>query len=255
MKYDLVVVGATFAGLGAYLESDGNALIIERRAQIGYEFLNTYTKLSAETDPRSKTAQEFYSAMQAEGLSFQSGDLIPFLYQTLKEENILLMTEILHVEKIVDGYRITVYGAEGQYTIDAGHIIDTTEGLSLPLSLRPEITAKSLSAVLLRSEGQPFTEYCKNGVAVTAFRDNLSLLTMKLNVSDSYQDGRQKLHSFWIKHQLSGHVIGLISDCFDIKVQSSYESISDHYQRLTSFGFESPVKAFEAGVSLVRGGE
>ena len=40
--FDLVILGATFTGIGAYYATSGTCLIVEPKAQIGYEFINSY---------------------------------------------------------------------------------------------------------------------------------------------------------------------------------------------------------------------
>ena len=189
-------------------------------------------------------------------LSFKDGNYIPFLYDMVKNDgiSILFMTELLGVDKTQTGYSITLYGAEGEYTITAKKIIDTTEGQSLQPGLRPKIMKKNLSALIYRENHGEFLGYNENGVIITDFRDGISLLNMELSPEDSYQTARQKIHDFWVENRFDHQTIALISDCFGLALDEKYEKILDQYERLTSACFHSPLEAFCEGVKI-SGGE
>jgi hypothetical protein len=131
--YDTMILGASFLGLGAALNSE-NCVVTESGGLFGAEFINNYK--ICEPKPavvKTKTGVDFLNQLTERRLVSGRGEIYqaPAIYvmsRYLKEKpmDILLMTEFMGVEKKNGWYHVTVYHTGGFETIRAKRIWDTT---------------------------------------------------------------------------------------------------------------------------------
>jgi len=120
MNYKVIILGATWLAAGLAGELGDQCLIVERRPQAGYEYLN---------------AMKWGSKLMF--------DCAVPLYKCLEGKNVLLQTEIISVRKEEQGYEVITHGVSGFRTWHADSVIDT----------RPEknkIISKSLNMLVSR---------------------------------------------------------------------------------------------------------
>jgi len=102
MNYKVIILGATWLATGLAEELGNKCLIIERRPQAGYEYLNAM---------KWDSKRMFDSAVP--------------LYKSLKRKNVLLQTEVVSVRKEAQGYEVVTHGVSGFRTWHADSVIDT----------------------------------------------------------------------------------------------------------------------------------
>ncbi len=93
--YEVIVLGATFAAAGIAESYQKDCLVLERRAEAGYEFF----------------CPHFDSDME--------------VYPHLQKADVLFGTDVVSVEKTENGFSCTTHGAEGFRTFAAKRVIDT----------------------------------------------------------------------------------------------------------------------------------
>lgn len=91
--YEILVLGATFAAAGIAHQCQENCLVLERRAQAGYEFFG------AEKDIQ--------------------------IYSFFKECHAVFCVEIVSVEKTDDGFLCVTHGVDGYRSYTAKRVVDT----------------------------------------------------------------------------------------------------------------------------------
>ncbi len=95
--YEVIVLGATFAAAGIAEKYRENCLVVERRAQAGYEFFGTLDFSVEETE----------------------------IYSHFKCCYTLFCTELVSVEKTSDGFSCITHNTKGFCTYHAKKVIDT----------------------------------------------------------------------------------------------------------------------------------
>ncbi|WP_158606971.1 FAD-dependent oxidoreductase [Paenibacillus ginsengarvi] len=132
----ILIVGATFAGLGAALaalEENRDVVVVERTALVGREFIEAFRPGSEWTPPVTKLGQLFREALMQRGLMEEAGPahlpaLHPLLCSLVKENGLKVrfLTEIVDVTRRGDQYEVTLHDASGCGTLAADTIVDTT---------------------------------------------------------------------------------------------------------------------------------
>ena len=264
MIYDLVVIGATFAGLGAAYAEKGNVLAVERRSQIGYEFIGAYNPATAwilreaETEEGGRLKNELIKeGILSDDMRIYMPEVQSFLYYRIYRDRlpVLLMTEVIAVEKQQGIYEIEIYNASGISRLTAKRVLDTTEGLSLRPEDRPKILRKSINAFLYGGE-EAETIPAEEGMQIfPANRKGEALLSLELDVAANYIYARQKLHDRWIrrKKSLASWTIALMADCMGIVLDRRCFAAAEGHVLLCSACFENPLEAFEAGIKFIEG--
>lgn len=93
--YEIIVLGATFAAAGIAESCQKDCLVIERRAEAGYEFF----------------CPHFDSDIE--------------VYPHLQKANVLFGTDVVSVEQTENGFSCLTHSVEGFRTFEAKRVIDT----------------------------------------------------------------------------------------------------------------------------------
>ncbi len=245
-KYDVVILGATFLGVGIAKGSAGKCLIIEAKAKPGYEFIDSFGQDNFEKNVTTKQGEDFYEYFKNSQLL--DNPFIPewtaFLSNWICKNNIecRLFTNALKIEDCDGGKLITVFGGEGKSKIFAQRIVDTrTKSLS----------EKSLNAVIY---GDLSKGICDN--MQVAFNDGeFSLVKFRVPTDLDYTSARKRLYEAWENRpkELKSHKIAAVADEFyetaDVKEKIIDSAVSEIY----SSYYSNPFTAFDSGV--IAGGE
>lgn len=262
MEYDLIVIGATFAGLGAAYAARDKVLVLESRSQIGYEFIGAYHPGDDWEMEKSLSAkgEELRSELVARGILSKEGkvyipEVLPLIYHRVSQDNlpVLLMTEVIRVEKEDDCYLVEIYNSDGIAQLRAKRVLDTTEGRSVSPKLRPRILKKTINAMLWGGEaGEIVLE--EPGVQIlSANKKGEAILKLDMDCSTNYTEARRRLHEYWTVKgkEWPGWTIAGMGDCFGLIPEENTREISEGHRLLLSCSFSNPLAAFEAGVKAV----
>lgn len=118
--YEVIVLGATFAAAGIARQLEKKCLVLERRAQAGYEFFGA--------------------------LRFDIGEAA--IYNWLKSCDTLFCAELIRVKKTETGFACQVHGVNGYCTYYAKKVVDTrcNEAMSLSKTYNLLIESKERPA-------------------------------------------------------------------------------------------------------------
>lgn len=262
MTYDLLVVGGTFTGIGAALSCGGRAIIVEGRPDVGYEWLRTFEKSAPwkSASPLSKPGQALCTMLEESQLfrtdkSVRTAEIAPYVYHLLElsKQTVLLLTQILSVQKKDTEYVATVHHAGGIETLHAKKVIDATYGVSLPPEERPEICGKTLNAIIWGNEALPKLE----GAQILPLEEGQALLRFPVAPKSSYMLSRHDFMELWrgSGHRTGDWRIAAVAECFSMIPKDRDKKIAPGYELISPYGYASPLEALEAGAAWTKRGE
>lgn len=127
--YKRLVLGATFAGLGAAARSPKDCLVVERRAQPGYEYTGSFSTVPCRHMERGTAAQMLEQRLRRHGILSEDGKtahgaLSAFLHAYVLEQpyDILLMTEVEAVSAKDGRYEAVLVNASGVQRVTADEV-------------------------------------------------------------------------------------------------------------------------------------
>ncbi len=205
--YDLIVLGATFAGAGIASRHKENCLVIERRAQAGYEFFGTLDFAGEETE----------------------------IYSYFKNCHILFGTELVRVEKTDEGFACVTHGVQGFCTYYAKKVIDTR--------CNQEMCLSKTYNLLIHSQEEPDFSNCH---WKQTKGENRYVVFCSVPLSYGYVEARAAAQDVIGQFSEAQRLI-LSANEFDYRVKEGYPKTQDGILYLPSKGYETPELAFAAG--------
>ncbi len=256
--YQTAILGATFYGMAAALSEPGT-VIIERSGSIGNDFVASLNeKPPRMLDMKSSLGIDFKQNLEARGLTDGSGAVYsgPSLYVVsdyLKKANteLLLLTEVVGIEKAKDYYILTVYNNEGFSRINARTILDTTATGVLHDCAHRVSQSKKLGVIVKTASSR--TAPVPSGSSACEMLHNpisgLSILHIPLDAEDGWVEARKKLHSFWSSEGLeqSGARIAFVATEFAYTLPETMKKIKDEWFWIPSCSFGNLLDAFDQG--------
>jgi len=191
-------------------------------------------------------------------------EVAPVLYNRIKHDNIpiLLMTDVLNVNKSSGSYEVGIYNTSGLNKINALNILDTTYNSISNHSFKPQILSKSINAVLHNIEPQKdinrphIMEWQeKVGVEIVDTKYGYEkILKLKIQPDDDWVIARDKVHKLWANRpdSLKDWTIAAVADNFEIKVIQELKNIGNNWHLLPSCGYRNPLESFEAGIRYMK---
>ena len=209
--YEVIVLGATFTAAGIARKYKDDCLVIERRAQAGYEFFG---------------AQSFDPC---EGLA---------IYQHLKECHTLFRTEVVSVTQNGDCFVCETHSVDGFCSYEAKKVIDTrcTADMSI---------AKTYN-MLIKSEETP--DFPNSFCQETSVK-NRYVVRCAVPLDCGFGDARLLALDIVQSFSETQRLI-LLADEFDYQVKSEYPNTKNGIIYLPSKAYNSPESAFEAGLNI-----
>ncbi|WNQ08886.1 hypothetical protein MJA45_14630 [Paenibacillus aurantius] len=259
--FPTVILGATFAGLGAAYANE-ESLVMERTSFVGHEFINSFHPgvgwhETALTEKGMKLKQELMErgVMSDEG-SVHIPAVAPILYNKIIQDSlsVLLQTEVTEIVSAGNSWEVTVYNNSGFRRIKTDRVIDTRPEMAPTELLR----SKSLNALLNCGEEELVLPEEIRGQAhlVKGKLKGEIILKFPVDVKDDWFVSRQKLHQFWVNRPEAwkAWTISAISGCFEWRHdQGEPASASPGRVSLPSSAYRNPLEAFEAGLAAGRG--
>lgn len=264
--YRTIVLGATFAGLGAALEDIDGTLVIERTAQVGHEFINSFNPgRNWNGTALSPSGASLKEELRERGILSDDGlvhlpALAPVLYNRIHDSvlRILLLTEVLHVENRGDRVVVTIHHASGRRVVSADKLIDTRTEAVMP----GEIAAKRMNAMLLyggeeelRDVELPSPSTARTiGAGAEIVRCKLRgewILKLPIDKDDDWVQAREKLNRFWTERtpEWADWTICAVATSFEVEAVPGGGAEDGRIRRLISAAYSNPLEAYEAGIA------
>lgn len=265
----LLIVGATFTGLGFASESGPEALVVEPFSQPGHEFISSYRP--EEHWPRIARTEAGGSLLEElERRGVLDGDrrlhvpaVLPIICRWIRESRLqlLLMTQIVRIAPHPDGYEVTLAHVSGLETLVAGRIVDTSSS-GLPHSGvdEPAIIHKRINALLHHTS----FERDESVLLPDSFDERLSIVrgpfaseaivSLKIGSDEDWPTARRKLYEAWIDRPAAWQpwTIAAIADTFEHRVGKGPTAIRPNWTRLPSCAYANLIEALEEGILAAR---
>lgn len=263
----LLIYGATAAGIGLLLKHHPHALLVERSAQVGHEFVAAFHPGSHwQQQPHWEPARQLYDEMMVRNLLSLDGRVhLPpvavVLMNLVKQEklNFHLMTRIVAVEPLVQGYEVTLQNADGLQKIIAGRIVDTTSDCESCPAYPPLPIYRKLNAMLFCNQADakvPVLEEGAGEIVQGRFPGEL-IFKLDLEKDDDWVSARRKMHHYWQNRPaaLVPWTLAAIADRFEVHVEKGPHCVAPAWRWLPSCAYENIVAAFDGGYGVEQGGE
>lgn len=250
MHYEVIVIGATFTAAGLVSAYGDKCLVLERRPQAGYEFLNAakfgtdYDK-ALTTDEAKALYAKFVEKKAFEGDKICLFDCASPFYKLLEGKNVLLNMEIVSVEKDGAGFKVTAHGVSGYREFTADKVIDTRVHADM-------VAEKSLN-IFVNSEEENAPALPAD-IKTEPWGYVEDTLVKCMVASDAgYIEARKAVAEF-IEKMPAEYRVAFVADCFDYTIKSGYPAEKDGIVYMPSCSYPNPLLAFDAGVKYAKGG-
>ncbi len=258
---EVLVIGATFAGIGLAQRLGAQGLLVERTTLVGHEFINSYspghTWSRTPQLPLTEQLREQWldRNLLTEKGGVHLGGMAPTVHKLLLDsrQSIRLMTEIVEVKPRPDhGYGVTLFDASGIRLIQANRIIDTTSDCRSATGRFP-LGSKFIGAVLHRADaasaGEPLIpEAFADRITAGLFASE-AYLRFPIDASATWDEARYELHHYWEARPeaLIPWTIAAIADEFAIQPPTRREQLGEGWIWMPSCVFDNPLHALEEG--------
>ncbi|MFK7692219.1 hypothetical protein [Paenibacillus sp. HJGM_3] len=258
----VLVIGATFAGIGLAQKLGSQGLLVERTMLVGHEFINCYrTGHNWNRTPQSTLTEQLRKQWMNRNLLNEAGGvhlggLAPSVYKLLldSQQPIRFMTEVLDVRpRSGAGYEVTLYDATGVRNMCVDQIIDTTSecrsaGGKVPLG------AKFIGADLhrdtanLAEDSLDFLMEQEELLTAGLFASE-AYLQFPVDASSTWDMAREQLHHYWKSRpeSLRPWTIAAIADVFSVRTEAQHVKLGEGWLWMPSCGFDNPLHAMDEG--------
>lgn len=264
--YDTIVVGAGCWSAGMALAGRKSLLIIDRGANVGAEYFDSYRETS---DWRcrldSAPVRELYRALDDRG-AIRGGSrsdcyaLAPFLYRALIPHHAAfrLWTEIESITPCPEGMELRLFDADGHDTVRCRTLIDTTSDcFTKPEFGRENIVGRRIAAVAITPDAMELVKSWQpiGGSVRMGRADNELVLTVTIAPQDGWTEARRKLLAVWQQRPevfFRGSRIAAIGKYRQFDVREDDAVLGEHHFYFNSSRFRNPLAALDAGAATAK---
>lgn len=254
-KYSLVIIGATYAGLGIASCCE-NVLVLEEAQILGSDYHLTFRPVSDTCTLHSSNTIKLYSFMQEHKIVTNnsidilrmSTALCNYAIKENWDKKIIFNAQLTQCVQTENGYEITYFSNTGLHTVLTKDVVDTTSLRSTAKEFA-EINVKYLHVICDEVTDVANEIFKNNNLTVNnGFLPTEKTVTFEFAPSTSLASARLELENKWNKMFPNGEVlIDAISFDFDtVAVPKSGEVplwIPPHSS-------DNPFTAFDVGCSL-----
>lgn len=238
--YDLIVLGATFAAAGIAHRYKEKCLIIERRAQAGYEFFSSLNfGINYDKEVKEKESQDLQQKFLEAGENLY--DCNRYIYPYLSEADVIFGAEVVSVEQTEDGFVCVAHGIDGFCTYKAKRVVDSRCSGEMCISKSYNLLIESPQAPSFsnmhcrKAEGQNrYIIHCP----VPLLGGYVQARSIAQNVIEGFSETQRLIFS---------------ADEFDYQVKDGYPKTENGILYLPSKAYENPILAFDAGLGITEG--
>ncbi|WP_282936202.1 hypothetical protein [Paenibacillus sp. RC67] len=269
--YQLLVCGATCAGLGAALAAKLPVIVVERSAGVGQEFIETFNPGSFEAmdDLRvSPLEQSLHAELIERSLMEPGGGPVhlPGVHSVLCKRiqdaglKVLFLTEIIEITPTGDGFEVTLYNVSGFQTIRVDRILDTTScRFSRPdqhyAPVNRKIIRAHLSAGISGNETTPIVQPLDEQAQILQGRfPSERILALTVDTGTDWPAARHSLQEYWRARpaSLALWTIAAVASTFGEQVPQGPIELAAHWIWLPSESSPHPLLAFRQGCQYSR---
>ncbi len=255
MGKDILIIGATFTGIGAGYAAKERTLIVEPRQQVGYEFINSFNPGTGYgTMQLSPVADGIKTEMKSRGILVDDGRvhvpaLAPMMFNRIQTDNIpvLLQAFVAESRPVAGGFETDIYTAAGYETIKSKFVLDTRPG--------KKVISKRINAMLCSAGGE-FSASCGGVEYMGGALAGEVIMKLPVEINDDFSVARRKLHAFWEQRSdnLKPWTIAAVADCFEFAALKDVSTLCPGHFQISSCAFANPLEAFDAGYRFISGG-
>lgn len=263
-EYELIVYGATWAGLGWALAAQDrgqSVAVVESTKRVGAEFIHSLTPGEGWHEaPRSQRALALRAELLERNLLTPEGrihlpGLTPVLFEWVHryQVDLWLMTEVIEVASAdTAGYSLTVYNASGLLQLQALTLVDTTWSARLCHGVTPRIREKRIGAFISPELGSlPHAPTLgEPGVELISGRfPGEVIFKLTVGSTDDWVQARRRLHDYWVSRpaELRPWTLTAVADEFDVALEDRPMALNSHQIWFPSKSCSNPLGAFDQG--------
>lgn len=241
-RYDVIVLGATFAAAGLAQVLGSRCLVLEAGPTAGTEFLGALHFGDDYAAPlQSDAAKELREEFEQRG-AFSDGRIClldcaaPF-YRRWQEKELLLNTAVAGIEKNAEGFAVLSHGTAGFRRWQAACIIDTR-------AARQDIVCKTFNALIAGREGNAAPP---QGISVQRWGYEGDWVLQCPVAADADPAAARAVLEAQLE-QLAQHRLLMIAEDFACTVSAAGPYLREGIVQLPSCAYRNPLLAFDAGV-------
>ena len=218
-EYERIILGATFAGIGAAVRHPEGCLVVERRTQPGYEYIDSFSTVQCNGTTLGEAAQELEQQLRDRGIlsvdgKVAHGALAAFLNSYILEKKIpvLLQTEVAAVTLCDGYYAVDLVNASGKQRVTAREVFyaqpPVAEG---DVYISAQLTPPKADPVQL----EPWQ---KNMALEPGYFDGQMILKVRVDANATMQQARAALLECWRARpaQYAGWRIAVFAEELDV---------------------------------------
>jgi|GEM_PF-1406131 len=262
---ELLVIGATFTGMGMALSDPDRSLVIESTAAVGSEFIAAFRPgVPVNRLFSDRRVLQFRDELMRRRAMDEAGRvhlpaLAPICCSLLhqKKVRIRFLTRPMAVEYEQGKWKVTIISPAGVEVIVATNVVDTSSiGMMLRLLGKPneEGYQPYINASLHRSEGLAVVQdLVEDGLIVyEGAIDGEVYINVSLCSEDDWSKARMRLKETWSARSQASRkwTIASVASALDIRQQSGIRTIDDQLYWLPSSGYDHPLQAYNEGLLL-----
>ncbi|TVY05602.1 FAD-dependent oxidoreductase [Paenibacillus cremeus] len=260
---DVLIAGATFAGLGLAGRLGKQAVVVERTGFVGPEFTSSYCRAVIHgTAKGSAEAQALRSEAQERNLIASDGAIhspafVPVLHRLIQREgiNVRFLTRVIQVDaQPMGGFAVTLMDGSGLSVLHVKCIVDTT-GLcdTSPLTASMSPVKRRLNA-MIHHPGAPeeVPPRCSGYELHRGRFPSEWMVGCELAPTDDWAAARDRLLTHWRQRPeaLKPWQLATIADAFEVMVKAGTCDIASGWVWHPSAAYRDPIAAYEAGIQL-----
>jgi len=258
--YQTLICGATFSGIGMAIHQNNHHLIIESSSIVGNDFIECLNPgHNWKQTLKTQHAKELYLDMIKRNVLTEDDRVhLPAVYSLLCERiqreklNVMFLTDIVRVEKLVDGFEVTLHNVSGFTKIAVERIIDTTSSCLSNSSMRAVPLVKRINAYIDNSQaGAPLPNLSEHRNAQVVQGRFPSEVIFKLDIApeDNWVAARRKLNEYWLlrPQPLMDWKMTSIAGAFEVVYEKPQQFSKGWYWK-PSCGHENLLQAYDSQI-------
>jgi len=234
--YEVIVLGATFAAAGIASQYKEKCLVIERRAQAGYEFFGALHYGYKYGENIHKEAALSLQKKFKEEKSFLCRD--SHIYPFFQECHTIFAVQLISVQKTDEGFLCTIHGSSGYTSFLGKKVIDTR--------CNSRISSYKTYNFLIESDIEPKFPH----ITFAKIGDkNRYVLFCPVPLLCNYSEARSIVFDI-IKSFGKDQRLIILANEFDYCVQGEFPRKDGEILLFPSKSYGTPLLAFQAGECL-----
>lgn len=261
----ILMLGASCFGAGVAFAGGDDVCIVERGANIGAEYFDTYRACDGWKRGLDNAAARtlFRTMVDRRAINGDRSDayvLAPFLYKMLEpcHARFRLWTEFLGMRADGDGFVVRLFDASGTREIHCDRVLDMTpQCVSAPAFDAANVRTVALTAVANAPNAAELMGAWKpaSGTLRLGRTNDELFFTVPVDAGTGYADARQLLVAEWNRRReefFRNNRIAFIAKRFDVTFAEDDKTFAPNHAFYNPARFENPLHAFDAGLTFGR---